>query len=357
MAVFRFQNGTKREFLMAYQLHRYNVRKQTVVKRRVNRGAEITDNLPTLKIKPDDLNMYSEVDPVTEGVGGFGDKFWLLVSLEIPKWWKYRRLYGYGWRILWAMLRMNYGQWFDNFFVSRKKETDLNRLKQEIKEFAAAQGYISGVTLLDRRFLAEANDDTMPYDNILMLGMEMDKALVDEIPNQLRKLCDFEIYIKSGIRIYKVAKFIRSKGYRCFVRTPTDFWIKYPPHAINAGLGELGAQGVVITPQYGPRQRWGMIGIDADIEIDQPVDLGMAEYCDACKICIKACPGKAISEERLWWRGVYKRKIIDNQCYPYFKKYYGCGICIKVCPINQYGYEACMDAFRKEGKIHRSESS
>ena len=42
-----------------------------------------------------------------------------------------------------------------------------------------------------------------------------------------------------------------------------------------------------------------------------PVDLGMAEYCDACRVCIK------------------------------------------VCPTNRFGYEACMDAFRKEGKILR----
>jgi ferredoxin len=336
---------------LAFQLHRYNVMKQTVEERRVNRGAEITDNLTTVKIKPDDLNLYSEIDLLAEGVGGFSSKIFLIINLEIPKWWKYKKLYGYGWRVLWSMARMNFTQWFGNLLVSRKKESDLGRLKQEIKEFAAAQGYISGVTLIDRRFIAEGRDEKMPYDTILMLGMEMDKALVEDIPNPRGKLFDFEVYVKSAVRIFKVAKFIRSKGYRCYARVPVDFWMKYPPQAINAGLGELGAQGVVITPQYGPRQRWQMIGIDADLEVDRPVDLGMAEYCDACRICIKSCPGKAISEERLWWRGVYKRKIIDSRCYPYFKKYYGCGICIKVCPINRYGYEACMDAFRKEGKI------
>ncbi len=342
---------------MAYQLHRYNVIKQTVEDRPVNRGAEITDHLPTVKIKPDELNLWAEIEPVQEGVGGFSNKLLLIISLEIPKWWKYKKLYGYGCRVLWSMARMNFTQWFANLLVSRKKESDLSRLKQEIKEFAAAQGYISGFTRLDRRFIAEVRDDKMPYDTVLMLGMEMDKALVEQIPNPRDKLFDFEVYVQSGIRIFKVAKFIRSKGHRCYARVAADLWIKYPPHAINAGLGELGAQGVVITPQYGPRQRWAMIGIDADIEVDRPVDLGMAEYCDACRICIKACPGKAITEERLWWRGVYKRKIIDSRCYPYFKKYHGCGICIKVCPINRFGYEACMDAFRKEGKILKQVST
>jgi len=118
-----------------------------------------------------------------------------------------------------------------------------------------------------------------------------------------------------------------------------------------AGLGELGAQGVVITKEYGPRQRWAMISVDADIEPDDPVDLGMAKYCDDCMRCVKACPGDAISHERIWWRGVKKRKNNDTRCYPYFKKYEGCGICLKVCPINKHGYDACMEAYKKDRAI------
>ena len=38
-------------------------------------------------------------------------------------------------------------------------------------------------------------------------------------------------------------------------------------------------------------------------------------------------------------------------CFPFFKKYEGCGICIKVCPFNRYGYKACMDAWKKDGTI------
>jgi epoxyqueuosine reductase QueG len=156
---------------------------------------------------------------------------------------------------------------------------------------------------------------------------------------------------KSQERIFDVARFIREKGYRCFARVPFDGRVKYPPHAVMAGLGELGAQGVVITRQYGPRQRWCMISIDADITPDKPADLGMAAYCDACRICIRACPGGAISEERLWWRGVRKRKINDAKCYPFFKKYEGCAICLKVCPINRFGYDDCIGAFLRDGTI------
>jgi len=45
------------------------------------------------------------------------------------------------------------------------------------------------------------------------------------------------------------------------------------------------------------------------------------------------------------------------KCWPYFEKYDGCGICLKVCPINKFGYEQCMDAFKKDGTILKKASS
>jgi ferredoxin len=204
---------------------------------------------------------------------------------------------------------------------------------------------------VDRRFIAGARDEKFPYDTALVLGMEMDRDLLDEVPRPGDRLFDFETYVESGRRVFDVAGFIRSRGYRCYARVPFDGWVKYPVHAINAGLGELGANGVVITREYGPRVRWTMISIDAELPIDPPVDLGMAAFCDACRLCIRACPGKAIPAERIWWRGVLKRKINDTKCYPYFLKYEGCGICLKVCPIHRFGYDPCMRAYGKDGTV------
>jgi hypothetical protein len=335
------------------RLTRYNVNAQTVELRPPNLGKEITDHLPTITVDSETLDMFSEVNPLEELIEGMSNKFALFMRTEFPKWSKRGKIKAYGWGAIKSVLKMNLIQTFQNRFVSNKKETDLGKLKNDIKEYATGLGYICGFTKIDRRFIAGARDEKFPYDTALVLGMEMDKTLLEEVPHPGEKLFDFEIYVKSGELIFKVAEFIRSKGHKCWVRAPFDAWVKYPPHAINAGLGELGAQGVVITKEFGPRQRWGMISIDADIEVDPPVDLNMAEYCDACRICIKACPGKAISEERIWWRGVKKRKINDTRCWPFFTKNDGCGICLKVCPINRHGYAACMEAFQKDGTILR----
>jgi Pyruvate/2-oxoacid:ferredoxin oxidoreductase delta subunit len=331
---------------------RYNTPKQSVELGRPNPGKEITDNLSTVRIDPEALDMYSETHPLDELIEVMRNKLILVTKMEIPKWSKRGKVREYGWGLLKGISKMNLRQSsYNKKFVSERREENPSQLKKDIISFAADVGYICGFTKIDRRFIAQGDDRKFPYDTAVVLGMEMDKDLLDEAPAPGDKLFDFEIYMESGKRVFEVAHFIRSRGYRCFARVPFDGCVKYPPHAINAGLGELGAMGVVITKEYGPRVRWTMISIEADIEIDKPVDLNMAAYCDDCLLCVKACPGKAISENRIWWRGVLKRKNQDMKCWPYFVEYDGCGICLKVCPIHRYGYDECMQAYRESGTI------
>ncbi len=332
-------------------LRRYNPKKQSVEFRQANRGKTITDNLPGMQIDGDLLDLYSEIDPLPDTVGAMQDKKALTVEVEIPKWSKRKKMKEYGWGAVKAIMKMEIGQRFFRDKVNEEKQEDLGMLKEEIREYAGGLGYICGFTRVDRRFIAKAQDEKFPYDTAIVLGMEMDKDLLDEVPYPKDRLFDFETYIKSGKAIFRLGEYIRSKGYKCFVRISFDPWVKWVPHAVMAGLAELGANGVAITKEFGPRVRWAMISIDAEIEPDKPSDLSMAAFCDACRVCIRACPGKAIPEERIWWRGVFKRKLNDTKCYTYFKKYEGCGICLKVCPINRVGYTQCMEAFRKDGAI------
>jgi len=337
------------------RLRKSNIFRQTYILRPCNYGKVITDNLPTVKVNSHDLDLYTEIEPLKELIP-LMHKVFLTLIVEFPKWLKRGKFIKYGCGVFFQIARMKFDQVLKMINKRKSIASDresLSQLKNDIKEYAQDMGFICGFTKVDRRFIAKGGDAFFPYNNAVVLGMEMSKELLDEVPRPGKRLFDFEIYIKAGFLVFKVAKFIKEKGFKCHIRIPFDGHVKYPPHAIMAGLGELGAQGVVITREYGPRVRWCMISIDAEIEPDSPVNLNMNEYCDACRLCIRSCPGKAISDERLWWRGVYKRKINDSRCYPYFRKYAGCGICIKVCPICQYGYDECMKAYREDGVILR----
>ena len=61
--------------------------------------------------------------------------------------------------------------------------------------------------------------------------------------------------------------------------------------AIACGLGEIGLNGLLLTPEYGSRQRFHMIITDAIIE-ESPLFEG--KICDGCGKCAEVCPLSAI---------------------------------------------------------------
>ncbi|NIM07386.1 MAG: hypothetical protein GTO55_11775 [Armatimonadetes bacterium] len=62
-----------------------------------------------------------------------------------------------------------------------------------------------------------------------------------------------------------------------------------------AGLGELGHSKVLLTPQFGPRQRIFAVFTDAQLE---PTPLFTGEICDGCLACVRECEACAIGEKR-----------------------------------------------------------
>lgn len=62
--------------------------------------------------------------------------------------------------------------------------------------------------------------------------------------------------------------------------------------AVACGLGEIGLNGQVLTPEYGTRQRFQMIITDAEIESDP---ISEAKLCDSCGLCAFTCPLDAVN--------------------------------------------------------------
>lgn len=62
------------------------------------------------------------------------------------------------------------------------------------------------------------------------------------------------------------------------------------------GLGEIGYSKMLLTPQFGPRQRVGIIITEAELEPD-PIYDG-PQLCNRCMACVRECPGKAISPDK-----------------------------------------------------------
>lgn len=83
-----------------------------------------------------------------------------------------------------------------------------------------------------------------------------------------------------------------------------DVIIDFGKAAKACGLGEVGLSGKILNKKYGPFMRYCFIITDAPLECDEEL---REHICDNCGECIKACPGKAISEDGLdsWQCSVY----------------------------------------------------
>ena len=73
--------------------------------------------------------------------------------------------------------------------------------------------------------------------------------------------------------------------------------IQEKPAAMLAGLGFIGRNTQVITPEYGPRVRWVALLMDSELTPDEPFSRDLCAEQPLCKskeLCIWACPYRAI---------------------------------------------------------------
>lgn len=66
--------------------------------------------------------------------------------------------------------------------------------------------------------------------------------------------------------------------------------------AVACGLAEIGLSGQVLTPRFGPRQRWHMIITSALLASDP---LLIDPVCDQCGLCVDLCPLQALDKNRI----------------------------------------------------------
>ncbi len=182
--------------------------------------------------------------------------------------------------------------------------------------------------------------------SVLVLGLAtLDEAL------------DYELYIAYDGRrrwhkfVYEV---LEAKGARLAGRLRAAGWqaehllfddsirtIDLRVAAVAAGLGVAGINGLVVSPEYGPRIRFTAVFTDADWPRDKACD---EYYCLNCTRCWGACPTGAIGPH-----GFERARCIAEfnptpemaarqqqmQVYPTPTTRLQCVACLTACPIGQ----------------------
>lgn len=99
-----------------------------------------------------------------------------------------------------------------------------------------------------------------------------------------------------------------------------------------AGLGTIGANHTLLTPEYGPRVRLVSVITDAPLPPDPVRD---TELCLRCGLCRKRCPVGAFAEQP---EGAYP--MDKHKCAAYHERLkqeyrYPCGVCTLICPVGR----------------------
>ena len=173
---------------------------------------------------------------------------------------------------------------------------------------------------------------------VMAIEMDYDKFAVSDIG---ASAATGLVYSKMAFVSSLLAQFIRNLGYRA-LPCGNDTALSIPL-AIDAGLGELGRNGLLITPRFGPRVRLCKVLTDLPLKLDKPIDFGVQEYCEKCKKCLENCPVDAISEDKTVnaitvsnSSGVLKWPVNGERCFGFWcERGIDCSICIRVCPFNK----------------------
>jgi len=226
-----------------------------------------------------------------------------------------------------------------------------SKLEKEIKAMGAAYFGVANLSLAqqgpispyERKLIAE-------YPIAVSIGVPLSTSVVDRIGDQSDHLAlhtyRFHVYQVITPLIDQIS--LRA----CFMLT-NEGYTAMPVHAAQpldvenhqgifsnkmsaslSGLGWIGKSCLLITPDRGPRVRWGTVLTNAPLEAGTPVET----RCGKCTECVEACPAGAFTGRDFIPSEGRETRMTAQKCYDFLmerRKTIGantCGMCVHVCP-------------------------
>jgi len=228
-------------------------------------------------------------------------------------------------------------------------QTDAAELTRELKELAASLGISAcGVAEYDPKYTFREYLDKQVGTRVVICSLESDWASTQTAPSVRAEKGKLTCSSELVRRMASLQAFLVERGYRARQNRNEIVQLHY---AVEAGLGQLGLNGQVLTPAAGSRCRMSTIVTDAPLVLDSPRDFGVPKICDACQICVRRCPSGAIPLKRAFHRGIEKSKINAARCAPVVAKAHHCAVCMKVCPVQRYGLTRVIEHYEATGQI------
>ena len=189
--------------------------------------------------------------------------------------------------------------------------------------------------------------------------VEMDHEVMKRAPEAPVVMESAHRYVQAATIGLQLGYHIRSIGYPARAHIDGNYRVIAPLVARDAGLGEIGRMGILMTPLLGPRVRLGVVTTDLPLIPDKRrYDASMLDFCRICVKCATNCPSQAIpTEDRLEIDGATRWRIDADKCFHYWNVIgTDCGICMSICPYSHpdnWGHNTIRWTVQRSGAARR----
>lgn len=223
------------------------------------------------------------------------------------------------------------------------------RVKRAAKRFGASH---VGITRLARRWLYAETSESTPagvpetLEWVVVMAIPMDASAIAQSPGSAASAATRIGYLDMAVCAGALSCFVRDFGFSA-IASGNDTALSIPL-AADAGLGEMGRNGMLIVPELGPCVRLCKVFTDMPLTPDSPIDLGVAKTCRSCRRCVEECPADAIDSRPeptfdtlgpFNNMGVLRWPVHARRCLQTWRALPGrnCNNCIAACPFTPPG--------------------
>ncbi|OHD29218.1 MAG: 4Fe-4S ferredoxin [Spirochaetes bacterium GWD1_27_9] len=230
-----------------------------------------------------------------------------------------------------------------------------NELKNITNNFQVDYFGVADISNYENDLAKFGGEIVKGYKFGISIGIVLPNTIVDSLKNRFDKNVS-SLYFTHSYHIINdrlnlicsiLSSYLNNKGYDTLPipsaeRTDIENAIPTVSHkmiANLAGLGWIGKNCLLITPEHGPRLRLISLLTNAPLEITGSL---MKQRCNNCTECVKICPANAIEGINFEIEDEREKRLNFKKCHNYFeemKKDYSrkpiCGMCLYICPYGK----------------------
>lgn len=178
--------------------------------------------------------------------------------------------------------------------------------------------------------------------SVIVIGLPVSLPVLETSPSIYYRELYNTVNLLLDQYTYRLASFLTQLGYpsifvprdgyfgiKALLKNPVAFF-SHRHAALLAGLGNFGVNNMLLTPEYGPRVRFGSVFTSAVLP---PDPMNEEKLCTECMRCVKMCPARALDEKDYPFGLTDKKHCTEHSNELNQKGISPCGICIKVCPV------------------------